>query len=162
MILRNILWFFKLFTEYNVRLTNNTTIGPIPPNSTSSTSGSNYKETGSSNPGTFSQICIAFGSGTAAPKITDYKLESWISEGLTYTNNSCEKGTIMILTQTVTNSSSDPITISEIVTAFTNTYASACITRSVLQNPVTLQPNDIKTFTVTIDFNQFLDNTYNT
>lgn len=105
---------------------------------------------------------IVFGSGTTPPQKTDYKIENHIADGLTYSNNSTsETNCVANWVQTVQNTSSEPITISE-VGLFSSTNSRAlCVllTRTVLDNPVVLQPNDVKTFTITIDYNKFIDGT---
>ena len=105
---------------------------------------------------------IAFGSGTTPPQKTDYKIENRITDGLTYSNNSTSKANnIANWVQTVQNTSSEPITISEVglFSAINTTYITVLLTRTVLDNPVVLQPNDVKTFTITIDYNKFIDGT---
>lgn len=105
---------------------------------------------------------IAFGSGTTPPQKTDYKLENHIADGLTYSNNSTsETNNVANWVQTVQNTSGETITISEV--GLFSSYASGSptvlLTRTVLDNPVVLQPNDVKTFTITIDYNKFVDGT---
>ena len=105
---------------------------------------------------------IVFGSGTTPPQKTDYKIENHIADGLTYSNNSTnETNNIANWVQTVQNTSSEPITISEVglFSAIGPTYICVLLTRTVLDNPVVLQPNDVKTFTITIDYNKFIDGT---
>lgn len=105
---------------------------------------------------------IVFGSGTTPPQKTDYKLENHIADGLIYfNNNTSETNKIANWVQTVQNTSSEPITISEVglFSAFTTDCISVLLTRTVLDNPVVLQPNDVKTFTITIDYNKFVDGT---
>lgn len=105
---------------------------------------------------------IVFGSGTTPPQKTDYKIENHIADGLTYSNNSTsETNNVVNWVQTVQNTSSEPITISEVglFSAFQNNTLCVLLTRTVLDNPVVLQPNDVKTFTITIDYNKFVDGT---
>lgn len=105
---------------------------------------------------------IVFGSGTTPPQKTDYKIENHIADGLTYSNNSTSKANnIVNWVQTVQNTSSEPITISEVglFTAKGSEELCVLLTRTVLDNPVVLQPNDVKTFTITIDYNKFIDGT---
>lgn len=105
---------------------------------------------------------IVFGSGTTPPQKTDYKIENHIADGLTYSNNSTsETNNVANWVQTVQNTSSEPITISEVGLFSANGKEYLCIllTRTVLDNPVVLQPNDVKTFTITIDYNKFVDGT---
>lgn len=105
---------------------------------------------------------IVFGSGTTPPQKTDYKIENHIADGLTYSNENTNKANnIVHWVQTVQNTSSKPITISEVglFTADRATYMCFLLTRTVLDTPVVLQPNDVKTFTITIDYNKFIDGT---
>lgn len=105
---------------------------------------------------------IVFGSGTTPPQKTNYKMENHIANGLIYSDNSTsETNNIVHWVQTVQNTSSEPITISEVglFSSSNPTYFSVLLTRTVLDNPVVLQPNEVKTFTITIDYNKFVDGT---
>lgn len=105
---------------------------------------------------------IVFGSGTTPPQKTDYKIENHIADGLTYSNNSTsETNNVANWVQTVQNTSGEPITISEVglFSAYSSQRLCVLLTRTVLDNPVVLQPNDVKTFTITIDYNKFVDGT---
>lgn len=115
--------------------------------------GSNY------NPGARG---IVFGSGTTPPQKTDYKIENHIADGLIYSNNNTsETNNVVNWVQTVQNTSSEPITISEVglFSAWDSNKLCVLLTRTVLDNPVVLQPNEVKTFTITIDYNKFVDGT---
>lgn len=105
---------------------------------------------------------IVFGSGTTPPQKTDYKMENHIADGLTYSNDNTSKANEVVnWVQTVQNTSSEPITISEVglFASYSRTNFCVLLTRTVLDNPVVLQPNDVKTFTITIDYNKFIDGT---
>lgn len=105
---------------------------------------------------------IVFGSGTTPPQKTDYKIENHIADGLIYSNNSTSKtNNVVNWVQTVQNTSSEPITISEVGLFSVMNAKDLCVllTRTVLDNPVVLQPNEVKTFTITIDYNKFVDGT---
>lgn len=105
---------------------------------------------------------IVFGSGTTPPQKTDYKIENHIADGLTYLNNSTsETNNIVNWVQIVQNTSSEPITISEVglFSSLGNQELCVLLTRTVLDNPVVLQPNEVKTFTIIIDYNKFVDGT---
>lgn len=105
---------------------------------------------------------IVFGSGTTPPQKTDYKIENHIADGLIYPNNSTsETNNIVNWVQPVQNISSEPITISEVglFSATDNQAICVLLTRTVLDNPVVLQPNEVKTFTIIIDYNKFVDGT---
>lgn len=107
---------------------------------------------------------IAFGSGTTPPQKTDYKLENYITNGLTYSGNNTNKTDgVANWVQTVQNTSTAQITITE-VGLFSKyeeggSFSSFLLTRTVLDTPVVLQPNEVKTFTITIDYNKFVDGT---
>lgn len=108
---------------------------------------------------------IAFGSGTTPPQKTDYKLENYISTGLTYSgNNTNLTDGVANWVQTVQNTSTAQITIAEVGLFSKNSragqnYTVFLLTRTVLDTPVVLQPNEVKTFTITIDYNKFVDGT---
>lgn len=107
---------------------------------------------------------IAFGSGTTPPQKTDYKLENCITTGLTYSgDNTDQTDGVAKWVQTVQNTSTEQITITEVglFTKYDNPvdYKTFLLTRTVLDAPVVLQPNEVKTFTITIDYNKFVDGT---
>ena len=106
---------------------------------------------------------IAFGSGTTPPQKTNYKLENYITSGLTYSgNNTNQTDKVVNWVQTVQNTSTEQITITEVglFAKYTNgNHPTTLLTRTVLDSPVVLQPNDVKTFTITIDYNKFVDGT---
>lgn len=105
---------------------------------------------------------IAFGSGTTPPQKTDYKLENHITTGLTYSGNNTNKADgVVNWVQTLQNTSTAQITITEVglfskYDVYNSTFL---LTRTVLDIPVVLQPNEVKTFTITIDYNKFVDGT---
>lgn len=109
---------------------------------------------------------IAFGSGTTPPQKTDYKLENHITTGLTYSGeNTNQTDGVTNWVQTVQNTSTAQITITEVglFTRYRNSQGkdltTFLLTRTVLDTPVVLQPNEVKTFTITIDYNKFVDGT---
>lgn len=109
---------------------------------------------------------IAFGSGTTPPQKTDYKLENYITTGLTYSgNNTNQTDGVTKWVQTVQNTSTAQITITEVglFSMLINSRGDGLdphlLTRTVLDTPVVLQPNEVKTFTITIDYNKFVDGT---
>lgn len=107
---------------------------------------------------------IAFGSGTTPPQKTDYKLENYIATGLTYSgNNTNQTDGVVNWVQTVQNTSTAQITITEVglFSKYDNSagYSTYLLTRTVLDTPVVLQPNEVKTFTIIIDYNKFVDGT---
>lgn len=108
---------------------------------------------------------IAFGSGTTPPQKTDYKLENYITTGLTYSGNNTKlTDGVANWVQTVQNTSTAQITITEVglfsrCSNSAQNYTAFLLTRTVLDTPVVLQPNEVKTFTITIDYNKFVDGT---
>lgn len=108
---------------------------------------------------------IAFGSGTTPPQKTDYKLKNYITTGLTYSgNNTNLTDGVAHWVQTVQNTSTAQITITEVGLFSMNSdkrqnYTVFLLTRTVLDTPVVLQPKEVKTFTITIDYNKFVDGT---
>lgn len=128
----------------------------FPSNSYSETSGTSF----------FSPFRrgIAFGSGTTPPQKTDYKLENYITTGLTYSGNNTNKTDgVANWVQTVQNTSTAQITITEVGLFakydYQKDFDTFLLTRTVLDTPVVLQPNEVKTFTITIDYNKFVDGT---
>lgn len=118
----------------------------------------------------FSSWGIVLGTGTTPPTIDDYKMESYIPEGtLSYTGSSftlpltdgewANNGTFS-LTQTVANNTEAPVTVTELgVYNSGNTGTTrACIllTRNVI-SPVTIQPNETKTFVIAWDLSDILN-----
>lgn len=152
-----------LYGDLSVVLTNNYTSNPETYTYTKSVPSTYYNLNG----GTFEYFYhnyrgIVFGSGTTPPQKTDYKIENHIADGLTYSNDSTsETNNIVNWVETVQNTSSEPITISEVGLFSAARSGEPCVllTRTVLDNPVVLQPNDVKTFTITIDYNKFIDGT---
>ena len=108
---------------------------------------------------------IALGSGTTPPQKTDYKLENYIATGLTYSgHNTSQANAIANWVETVQNTSTEPITIAEVgLFSMPNQrqkyHGNYLLTRTVLDTPVVLQPNEVKTFTITIDYSKFVDGT---
>ena len=98
---------------------------------------------------------LQLGSGRTPASIYDYKLESPISDDLLseqYSTGSFYTGDpnsklIMLFTHKIKNASSEPIMVSEM-----GVLISDClVTRTVLDNPVTLQPGEHHTFIETVE-----------
>lgn len=98
---------------------------------------------------------LIFGNGNTPND--DYSLSSEITSGLTCNAIKCaftESG--LIYTSTITNDSSNPITITEIglcedcVSINTDYYGQAIVGREEIE-PITLQPGDTKSFTYKIN-----------
>lgn len=105
-------------------------------------------------------VGIAFGSGTTAPTVNDYKLETPITTltSLSATNNIRQSGVYLNdyqieATQSVKNETASNITISEIVLFARSAYTTIIFTRNVI-TPVTLAPNESKTFVVSVNFEE--------
>ena len=123
---------------------------------------SEYKENSATGYFNMHRRGIAFGSGTTPPQKTDYKLNNYITTGLTYSgNNTNQTNKVVNWVQTIQNTSTEQITITEVglFTIYSTNCVVTLLTRTVLDNPVVLQPNEVKTFTITIDYNKFVDGT---
>ena len=129
-----------------------------------STSGRLYNNTTSDNGiDTFGYFKgIALGTGTTPPVYSDFKIENPV-EPAGYSNDSysisadCQQ----VLTQSYTNKSSEDIIVTELglfaVDSNSNeNFAKVLLTRNVI-SPVTIKPNETKTFTIKIDYNKFSD-----
>lgn len=129
-----------------------------------------YNEKATTGSYVFSSWGIVLGTGTTPPTIDDYKMESYIPEGtLSYTGSSftlplengewANNGTFS-LTQTVANNTETPITVTELgVYNSGNTGTSIkCIllTRDII-DPITIRPNETKTFIVSWDLSDILN-----
>lgn len=121
----------------------------------------NYKEDKSGLPNSIG-IGVALGSGTTPPTIKDYKMESAITKhinaaGATRSFNANTSNSSLTVIQPIVNTGTNTITISEIglFGRYSPTSDSTCIllSRDVI-TPVTIAPNESKTFVVTIDFTQ--------
>lgn len=97
---------------------------------------------------------LIFGNGNTPNN--DYSLSSEITSGLTCNAMNCaftKSG--IIYTSTITNNSSNPITITEIGLCvdcfyYSNVYGQAIVGREEIE-PITLQPGDTKSFTYKIN-----------
>lgn len=102
-------------------------------------------------------VFIAYGNGTTIATSNDYNLESEIS-GLTLLGNFVsitDNG--YITTSSVKNTSNEDIIVKELGIFETSTYdyrvvSTFMLTRNVLETPITIKPNETKTFTITINF----------
>lgn len=128
-----------------------------------SVSGSIYNTKGSTGIDTIGRYRgIVLGTGTTPPTYEDFKIEAPV-ESSGYSNNSysisanCQQ----ILTQSYTNKSSEDIIVTELGFFVSDdgangSYAKVLLTRNVI-SPVTIKPNETKTFTIKIDYNKFSD-----
>lgn len=120
----------------------------------------NYKEISDSLSSSSLAIGLAIGSGTTAPTVNDYKMENAITTNLNASgvsksfvaDTSCSSITV---TQPITNIGTTSITVSEVGLFCAYNTAGACLllSRDII-SPVTIAPNESKTFIVTIDFAQ--------
>lgn len=103
-------------------------------------------------------VCMGFGAGSKQVSLEDYKLET-IIDYLSYLSSSVvttEEG--YIVTTSVKNNTSTDIIVSEVGLfgrGENNDYKESApfmLTRNVLETPITIKPNEIKTFTITINF----------
>lgn len=107
---------------------------------------------------------IIFGSGNTPASISDISLENRILTNIIDSNGSFSiTGDKLIISQSITAKA--PLTIREVglrcVDALNLTLdsMSALLARTVLQNAIDINTGETKTFTITIDFNKFVDNT---
>lgn len=102
-------------------------------------------------------VFIAYGNGTTIATSNDYNLESEIS-GLTLLENFVsitDNG--YVVASSIKNTSNEDIIVKELGLFETSTYdyrvvSTFMLTRNVLETPITIKPNEIKTFTITINF----------
>ena len=128
-----------------------------------SVSGSAYSnETGSNAIDTVGKYKgIVLGTGTTPPAYSDFRIETPV-ESSGYSNNSysisadCQQ----VLSQRYTNTPSEDIIVTElglfVCDQESNTYSRVLLTRNVI-SPVTIKPNETKTFTIKIDYKKFSD-----
>lgn len=143
-------------TGYQIRSGSTSTIYSI--------SGSIYSDTTGINGIDTIGICkgVVLGTGTTPPTYSDFRIETPVNP-TGYSNNSysvsddCQQ----VLTQSYTNKSSEDIIVTELGLFVTDSdinedYAKVLLTRNVI-SPVTIKPNETKTFTIKIDYKKFSD-----
>ena len=104
-------------------------------------------------------VFIAYGNGTTIATSNDYNLECEITD-LTLLGNSVsitDNG--YIVTSSIKNTSNEDIIVKELglfeTSSSFNQYGNRLtfmLTRNVLETPITIKPNETKTFTITINF----------
>ena len=102
-------------------------------------------------------VFIAYGNGTAIATSNDYNLEGEIID-LTLLGNSLsitDNG--YIITSSVKNTSDEDIIVKELGVFETSkseygVRTTFMLARNVLETPITIKPNETKTFTITINF----------
>ena len=111
-----------------------------------------------------SALGIALSSDTSVPTVGDYKFTNFYTgDDLTNIDVSLSEGPMQtILTQTVRNDSAENVVINSVgVFGKYNTNIKTevvLLTKTLLDTPVTVAPGEVKTITVTIDFNSFVEN----
>lgn len=119
-----------------------------------------YSENGTYNSTRCNYEGIILGVGTTPPTYSDYKMENY-NTGLTYSNSTISwSAPNLIITESATNNTDANIIVSELG-VFGLEEGSArnkriLLTRNVIE-PVTIKPNETKTFTVKINFDKFSD-----
>ena len=102
-------------------------------------------------------VCIGFGAGSKQVSLEDYNLET-IIDYLSYLSSSVvTTEECYMVTTSVKNNTSTDIIVSEVGIFGRGTNGSSAghpfmLTRNVLETPITIMPNEIKTFTITINF----------
>ena len=143
-------------TNYQIQTGYIDTIYSISGSRYSNTTGSNGIDTAGKYKG------IVLGTGTTSPTYRDFRIETPV-ESSGYSNNSysisadCQQ----VLTQSYTNKSSEDIIVTELGLFVTDSdsnenFAKVLLTRNVI-SPVTIKPNETKTFTIKIDYKKFSD-----
>lgn len=108
-------------------------------------------------------IGIALSSDTSVPTVDDYRFTNFYkSYDLTSVNCYLDKGPMQtVLTQIVRNDGTGNIVINS-VGVFgkynTTNNETVLLTKTLLDTPVTVAPGEVKTITVTIDYNSFVEN----
>lgn len=106
-------------------------------------------------------VCIGFGAGSKQVSLEDYNLETIINN-LSYQSSSVEttEEGYTVITSAKNNTSTD-IIVSEVGIFCRGQSRHSgmdfgskpfMLTRNVLETPVTIKPNETKTFTITINF----------
>ena len=102
-------------------------------------------------------VCIGFGAGSKQVSLEDYNLET-IIDNLSYLSSSVvTTEECYMVTTSVKNNTSTDIIVSEVGIFGRGTNGAVTgnpfmLTRKVLETPITINPNEIKTFTIAINF----------
>ena len=102
-------------------------------------------------------VCMGFGAGSKQVSLEDYNLET-IIDNLSYLSSSVvTTEECYMVTTSVKNNTSTDIIVSEVGifgrgASGGTTGNPFMLTRKVLETPITINPNEIKTFTITINF----------
>lgn len=110
--------------------------------------------------GTSSATRVVIGTSDEPSTLETYKLINSVGSNMVIINGSVSYGNNNILYQAIStyrNKSTDPIIIKEVgiltnycTSAVYQTYVDFLIARAVLDNPITIQPNELYTFTYTL------------
>lgn len=119
-----------------------------------------YNESGNRHSTVGNYKGIILGTGTTPPTYSDYKMENY-NTGLTYSNETASwSAPNVILTESATNGTDANIIVSEVGVFGMDSkgadFKKILYTRSLIE-PVTIKPNETKTFTVKINFDKFSD-----
>lgn len=113
----------------------------------------------------YAQSGIYVGRGRTPATADDFDLEDLITSGLSSSSSSSsvdfinsENKVIKTKILTLTNKGSSPITIGEIATFFYSSGKAYMLDRTVLDEPVTINPGEAKTITYSIEFCFFFGN----
>lgn len=98
-----------------------------------------------------SKYKIAVGSGTTPPKKTDYKLANQITAGICSIDM---RGGMATASLAYKNTTSSDKTVTEIgLLTYHPTRGTWMLARELLKNPVTVKVGEVKSFSITLDFN---------
>ena len=104
-------------------------------------------------------VFIAYGNGTTIATSNDYNLEGEITDLTLLANSVSITDNGYIITSSIKNTSNEDIIVKELgifeTSSSFNKYGNRLtfmLARNVFENPVTINPNEIKTFTITINF----------
>lgn len=115
-----------------------------------------------SNYANITSLGIVLSSDTSVPTVDDYQFTNfYTSDDLTSVDSSFHSQPMQtVLTQTVRNDDTENIVINS-VGAFGQLATNKeimLLTKTLLDTPVTVAPGEVKTITVTIDYNSFVEN----
>lgn len=107
-------------------------------------------------------IGIALSSDTSVPTVDDYQFTNfYTSSDLTSVDASFNREPMQtVLTQTVRNDGTQNIVINSVGVfgKLRTNNEIMLLTKTLLDTPVTVAPGEVKTITVTIDYNSFVEN----
>lgn len=106
---------------------------------------------------------IALSSDTSVPTVDDYQFDNFYTPNDLHPidNSLTPRSMQIIFTQTVRNDGAENVVINSVGVfgqyEYSN-YESILLTKTLLDTPVTVAPGEVKTITVTIDYNSFVEN----